>query len=120
MIHGMQCCGVRELHGLSYANSPQEAFRAFQRDFRRNRRWRYAIFTQAQYPWMPDPFRAYGEEFAQFIQDHKLGTVMESSAPHAGHRRNPNTGATLRIWVWTLNHAGIKRYMAAHPLPPRR
>lgn len=110
MIFGSKCCGVKELHGLSFYSQDPATFLKFH--FRRDRasweatsednyhidrlfspNFRYAYFTQA------GRAQTYGEEFATYIKDQQLGEVVETTL-----NVNPNSGNELKMWVWTVDH----------------
>ena len=120
------CCGVREIHNLQQHRRPEEAIQEFgkhtygedpnvpseARDRARmqyyyaypyrnaNRRFRYAIFTQAT------KRATYGKKFAAYIKEHKLGDVI-----HTGFNVNPNTRRSVGLWVWTVDHDALKEHL---------
>lgn len=116
-IRAMACCGLRELHGLSWEHSADDAMHAFRRAVGpgggSGTGFRYVVFTQA------GTEHVYGDDFAALIRDHKMGDVVETTGTH----RNPNTNHTLKVWVWTVNHAAVKRFgspQKATPKPRRK
>ena len=120
------CCGVREVHNLQMHPDPAEAIKEFgkhtygedpnvrnearDRDRRQyyyaypyrnaNRRFRYAIFTQAT------KRATYGKNFAAYITKHKLGKVITT-----GFNVNPNTRRAVQVWVWTVDHDKLKAHL---------
>lgn len=130
LIHGLGCCGAKELRGISLEGrkggrfSPTVLIRKFGREAYNigdpptlNRdgtswevpeieaRFRYVIFTQATHKKDTDK-EGYGEKFAAFITRMKFGTLI---ATEPG--RNPNSGNQLKLWVWTPDHAAIKKFL---------
>lgn len=97
----LRCCGVREIGELSSLRSPVEQLRAFAREaYPYNSRFRYALFSQAR------KRSKYGDLFAAFIREERLGTVIETE-----WKRNPNSGNPLKIFLWTVDHPAVKRWM---------
>ena len=112
-LRAMDCCGMRELGSLSQHPDAKEAIKDFGRsaygingEADTNDRFRYVVFSQASST--KDGDFAYGQNFATYIQEHKLGEVIEASA---NSHKNPNTQNYLRTWIWTVNHAGTKRHI---------
>jgi hypothetical protein len=105
------CCGVREITDLRETTDSADALNRFRTITRRDgENFRYAIFTQAG---LSDEGYAYGEEFAAFIVDNKLGAVTETEGRH----KNPNSGNILKCWIWTVNHSAVRGY--ARPVKKR-
>jgi hypothetical protein len=46
-----------------------------------------------------------GPALRKYIEDNSLGTVIES--PPA---KNPNSGNTIRVWVWMIDHMKLKQW----------
>lgn len=67
-------------------------------------RFRFAIFTEAHYPMYTEDTAGpkYGQNFAAFIREHRLGDVVET-----GRHVNPNSSNKLKVWVWTVDHAAL-------------
>ena len=58
----------------------------------------------------------YGEKFAAFIRECKLGTLAET-----GWQVNPNSGNEIKIWVWGIDHAALQVwYKAALKTQPKK
>ena len=100
-IQGMDCCGIKEISGLSYAKNSAEAMYSFMNNsYDWNQRFRYVIFSQAK------TNATYGKKFAAFIRKHKLGSTVVTRGEH----RNPNSGNVLKIWIWTINWFAVKTW----------
>lgn len=108
-FHQLNCCGVREIHGLStYTKDHLEEYvrtRAASAGSTDPRmiwpiNWRFAIYTQAWDAPLPQP---YGEIFTTFILENRLGTVQAS----ADGLKNPNTNRNLKLWTWTVDQRAV-------------
>ena len=58
------------------------------------------IFTQA------GKGATYGDRFAEYILEHKLGDVTMT-----GVKVNPNSRNPLKTFVWTVDHPAVKRHI---------
>lgn len=103
----INCCGIREISGLSHHKTPECALRSFGEIYGRDSiygvsrdRFRYALFSQAGRS-------KYGERFKNFILENKLGDVIETVGRHI----NPNSGHVLKAYIWTINHEAVKAYL---------
>lgn len=127
----LACCGIKEISGLSWYKTPEEALRGFaQVTYNRRKskatrtpegeivntqvpdpfdKFRYVIFSQANVPRMKDhPDRSrYGERLAELITNQKLGTLMDT-----GSNINPNSGNSLRVWIWTIDHDRTRTFIS--------
>lgn len=108
----INCCGIREISGLSCHKGPMAAMRSFCNIYPNapksyhnpypsdQSRFRYAIFSQASNS-------KYGDKFATYIRNQKLGDVIETAGKHV----NPNSGHVLKVFVWTVDHDAVKLWM---------
>ncbi len=110
----MNCCGIREICGLSSNVTSTEAMQDFVERIatvdhgygpRRYYKFRYAIFSAIGR-------RKYGHEFEAYILKHKLGEVIST-----GYHINPNSRHKLKVWVWTVDHVALKAWATAHKPP---
>lgn len=115
-LRNMTCCGLREITGLEFAGDGKEAMTEFvEAAFPKSRRYNFdkheyeyiarlnfshAVFSEAQ-----DGAGSYGEKFSAYILKNKLGDVIASQ-----RRVNPNSGNRLKVWIWTLNKQGLKKW----------
>jgi hypothetical protein len=105
----IDCCGIREISGLSQHRGPAAALKSFCRGVYKTEygtdasRFRYSIFSQIQ-------ARQYGDKFAAYILEHKLGDVIETTGRHV----NPNSGNVLKVFVWTVDHDAVKLWWEKH------
>jgi hypothetical protein len=63
----------------------------------------FVMFTQAVYT--PND-RKYGEELADYIIQHDLGTVTRSL-----EKRNPNSGRKVTVYLWEIAPVKTKRWL---------
>jgi len=107
----IDCCGIREISGLSYHRGPRTAMKAFCSVYPESKSpnnpyssndsaFRYAVFSQINQA-------KYGERFAAYIRDNKLGDVIETTGKHV----NPNSGNVLKVFVWTVDHTAVKQWL---------
>ena len=109
----MRCCGIREIHALSYYATANEALKAFgaltyqnmvrvppgKLMLKPDKGFRYIIFTQAQ------KTSSYGQRFADLIIRHKLGTLLDT-----GFHINPNSLNNLKVWIWEVDHEACTKF----------
>lgn len=105
--YNMQCCGLKELSGLSSHRSPGAALKTLAT--RKSSYWgatstsyenepprtiwaAHVIFTQA------GKNAQYGYRLKDYIEKHDLGQVLATYA-----KVNPNSGNPLVTFIWTLN-----------------
>lgn len=99
-------CGVGGLGGLAYP--PEVLVRATLYPNHRVDRGAQSALAPTAAPWarvthahviFSDTANATspGHKLAAFIEQHKIGEVIKS-----GHRKNPNSGNDIVVWVWTL------------------
>lgn len=101
------CCGVREISYLGVDDDPKLSIRTLGEaiyNTSRSHRFRHAFFTQANNPQAAS--RTYGEKFAAYITEHKLGKVVESD-----EQINPNSGNSLKVWIWTVDHEALSKHV---------
>lgn len=95
LIRDMQCCGVKELHGLNQYSTPGDAMAAFVQNWKRITPHRpFAIFSgvvdeQPQYD--------YAKRFANYIKKQGLGTIHKTPV-----KLNSNSGNPLQVYVWAI------------------
>jgi len=100
----LNCCGIREISGLCGYSTGAAAFKAYLRQTLRCglTHFRYVIFSQANRDEDAGSREEYGENFAAYLRDHKLGDVIET-----GEYVNPNSGNLLKVWIWTVDHDAV-------------
>jgi hypothetical protein len=111
-IGHLECCGIKELIGISGHRSGGALLRAILEvaqessyeddDTPWSGNFRYAIFSQASNG-------KYGKKFAVFIREHNLGEVIET-----GTHINPNSGNLLKMWVWTVDHDAVRNWSSKY------
>lgn len=73
----------------------------------------HLFFTDSHSPIIKDnkwlPWKAYGQPFADFIVEEKLGTVV-----HIPPAENPNTGNEVEMWVWTPDMEALEKWCFAN------
>ncbi len=99
-----QNCGVTELDGISSCR-PDVAIADLTiwgdsnfYDLEKN----IYIFTQAR---KTKAQAGYGFDLANYIENNGLGVVR-----HSDTAKNPNSGNYVTVFVWTVNHVGLKRW----------
>ena len=116
MLNNLQCCGVKEIHGLSTHKTPEEAFRYFGMLTTNKKaldcytclptdvtepweKFRYVMFTQAK------KSTDYGERFAAFLAKKRLGDLLET-----GFHVNPSADNNLKVWIWTVDWRCVRQW----------
>jgi hypothetical protein len=115
------CCGIAEISGLGFSGaSPEENLKClitqgYQRDYYGPRKKSqkvykplgrsHLVFTQGGSP--KNGERLYAEEFAKFLEENKLGTVVRTT-------REPNPvhsdASAVQLFVWTPDHAAVNEW----------
>lgn len=90
-------CGVRQLIGV-HDDSPSGGLRNAFRYPDNGPRCAHVVFS--------DTTSGHGKRFAAFIVKKGLGTVISTPA-----RVNPNSRNRIVVWVWTINKAGLRRWL---------
>jgi len=107
-ICNLECCGIRELNGLSDAESSKEALLSFyyNTSYIDADRFRYVIFSQAlSYRCGRTP--AYGEKFASYLRNLRVGSVKIATTEDV---KNPNSNNFLKVWIWTVDWDALKAW----------
>lgn len=111
-IRPMSCCGVKELDGMAYFDTPQAAFidfanQIYEPNSATNCRFRYVVFTEASLVDVkPEHLAHYGVDFEAYILKHTLGTVLKTTP-----NLNPNSGRNVIVYVWTLDHGQCRKHL---------
>jgi hypothetical protein len=72
-------------------------------------KFRVAIFSQADWT------RPYGENFAAYIREQKLGDVICNN-----FGVNPNSGNEIKVWMWTLDRPAVIAWAAKNCKAPAK
>lgn len=108
-IEETQCCGVDELGNLGDHDSAQEAMEALctrleDRFSLEEDPCAIYLFTGViEDTYGDEP--TYGQDFAEFIKENKLGKVVETKPVI-----NPNTDNTIVAWLWTVDWIALKKW----------
>jgi hypothetical protein len=119
-ITTLECCGVKEIHGISYYHSELHPdylkYCVFHiltkvgKDMRGKPRTLlhlpagiHLLFTQASS--YENPTNPYGEKLRDFITENKLGTVIETPA-----KVNPNSDNYVVAFLWTMDRVACSRW----------
>lgn len=72
-------------------------------------KFRFATFSEAIPPGRDEAAAqlTYGRRFAAFIQENDLGSLVETP-----REVNPNSGSSLKVWVWGINHENLTKWYA--------
>ena len=97
-VHSMECCGIRELDGVS-TTAPADVVRQVAR--METRIPAHLIFTQAS---AQNHELGYGWRLKQYIEENNFGTVVVTQP-----RKNPNSANKITTFVWTPNKARVRK-----------
>ena len=104
-IRQLQCCGVKEIIGLSNVSTAEykEVIKRLALSiFHEDHGCAFYLFSQATNSDDPKTSTTnkvkYGEKFREFIESEKLGTVIETAT-----EINPNSFNNLKVWLWTVD-----------------
>lgn len=121
-INHTHCCGVMELHGISWTGTAEDTIRAFAYNFSSNaNKWDkkvsgrfYRTRLNAFYiltAVVENRYGAkstYGQDLVAYIKEHKLGEIVESPV-----RKNPNSKNNVQVWVWAPSRDGLANWWKA-------
>src|SRR3990167_6350675 len=120
-VRNTGCCGLKELDNLGTEPTPEQAMTTLRQEWRGNLlRCTFILFTGVTDRVTDDHTHVrreddYGKGFANFIEEHNLGTVVSTTS-----KRNPKTGNNIGAWIWTVDHAAVTAWYAkwdeAHPI----
>lgn len=123
------CCGIKELNGISASSPPVvlDAACSLWNGVRNSRKRRRAgssfdgsaeegvpsqaiiLFSSADSA--SHPPTTYGDTFATYLREQKLGRV-EEIVPLIKGVVNPNTTRRLRVWHWYVDMGAFRRWRA--------
>jgi hypothetical protein len=128
-MHDTNCCAIQEICELS--NSP-DAFDAMQEfcslnlgsstnrfhGYSGTGLYSFYLFTAAfqhdgsgrRAPWGSD-WADYGEDFAAFIRDNRLGEVMESPLVRNGFMHADRSN---KVYIWTVDEPALRKWWAVN------
>lgn len=112
ILRQMTCCGFNEISGLSSHRSAKDAMRAFCETFTRfgsRRIGAFYIFTAVVKSTTDNAAGEYGDNFAKFIKNNKLGEVT-ATVVRVNRRNVP--GHFLQGWIWSPSEANLKAWWA--------
>lgn len=105
----LNCCGIKEMAGISEHRTPDQALRVFlqlnydQLGHQEQLTGAFFIFSQA------GSRSHYGDKLAAYIEEHKLGEVVV-----VGRKRNPNSGNMVKMFVWMPDVNALKAWAKEH------
>lgn len=109
-VRSLECCGILELVdisgeiGLPGYDDRKDGVELVVGYAARSSAAHF-IFSEAGRPSEAD----YARLLAAYIRKHKLGTVVRSRSAV-----NPNSGNSLRAFLWTPNRAALQRWRLKH------
>ena len=103
-VRSTECCGVVELDGVGYdsAQSIVEQVHEEWGDYDHTK-FRYVVFNDTPTQGSDRPS---GAKLANFIKKNKLGDIIVTKS-----NINPNSGNSLRVWVWTYNRQAVGNFL---------
>lgn len=115
-IHGLECCGLREISGLIEFTTPKAAMREVceqifdmlygeipsMANCLNEFNFSHVIFSEARTARRIGTPEHYGTDFAAFITANALGSLV--TGPRV---RNPNSESMLKVWLWTVNRRAL-------------
>lgn len=109
-LNGMVCCGLLELEGLAMSRTqdfPSHLAKAFDE-------YGYipaiVVFTGV----VGVRGESYTRDFSRLIAREHLGTVKSTRA------WNPNSGNTIRAYLWTLDREAVRKFLVKHKVAMTR
>lgn len=117
VVESTKCCGILEIHNLRTESAPGAMRRLCKQywsnsrlvpDPEPNGRFMPLFPNIVLFTAVVDGANTYGQNFAKLIAENDLGTVVESE-----ERKNPNTGYTVKGWLWSINKDKLKEWYLA-------
>lgn len=106
----IDCCGIAELGSIA-ANTPEQNVYDAQNGYAcEDSNGCYLFFSDTG----GNDFKA-GIALAKYIKTHKLGSVTP-----VRRRLNPNSGNTIRMWIWGVNREALYEHKIEGMAPPYR
>jgi len=99
-INGLDCCGIKEIVDIdNYTENPKQIILDICEDYYKEEHMcAFYIFSDIQK-------KKAGKNLKNFIQKNKLGLITLSPI-----RINPNSGNSLRVYLWTIDKKNLKQY----------
>ena len=102
LISRLNCCGINEIADI-YENHPDIITNQIAKDYvEKGNQSAFYIFSD-----IGD--KKIGNSLAKYIKKNKLGLITKSPS-----RINPNSGNSLKVWIWTLNKQNLRNYWNKH------
>ncbi len=92
------CCGLRELSSLDGGTNQDMVLKASNYIFGEMEDFAFFVFTD-------QVSEGNGTSLAKFIVENNLGRITKSRS-----KVNPNTGNTIKVWVWEIKHGNLKKW----------
>lgn len=101
-LDGSYCsCGISVMSGVIYSEPKEIVYKILEKRATTDKRIReaFVIFS--------DIDRGYtkssgGDALCKYIKDNNLGSIIETEP-----RMNPNTGNSIKVWVWSPPHESL-------------
>lgn len=101
-INGLECCGVNVIDQIADQTPKSVIEQVCESKFNQEDDCAFYIFTDIQK-------MIWGTALASYIRKENLGIIRTSVS-----RVNPNSGNTLKIWIWHVNHTALKSWAKKH------
>jgi hypothetical protein len=95
--YGINCCGLKELLGVSYDSPRTLAVEAG------NAGVPFLVFSDVA-------TRGTAQKFAAYIRKHKLGTCATTRKAI-----NPNSGNQLKVYLWRVDRRALRKHLTPRP-----
>ena len=103
-LEGTPCCGVNFIDEISVDSSTtvtlmDVCFKKYEGEWGEVEEQAFLIFTDNVSESIA------GKNLAKFIEEHELGIIVKTR-----QRKNPNTGNSVKVWVWSPNERNLKAW----------
>lgn len=130
IIRWLNCCGVKEISQLSIYGSARDFMLAFVTPkpyaSTGNEQGNYTSFCYESLNKDEEPYflrcgfllftearqQGYGQKLADFIYEHKLGTITTSEV-----RQNKNSGNLIQVFLWGVDYEALKKWKNENWVP---
>lgn len=113
-MHPMNCCGVHEISGISRDDPVTVLIDIYNAPLNRpGNRGGFLIFTARA-----EPMYKYGENFKNYINEYRLGNVIESHVRN--NQRYIDNGERehlLKIYIWEIDRVAFAKWYDTIPKP---
>jgi len=101
-IEDMLCCGMRELDYIQGEETIQIILTICSDIICDENKYRHVVFSD-------NGNKISGKKLEKEIKKQKLGSIISTVS-----KINPNSGNSIKAWIWTIDHKALNKYWSKH------